>query len=310
MSSFLNSVSSVAIIFLLTATGYVCATLKWMGPEVKAFISRYLMRLAIPVMCVHSLTKNLSHELVLSSGKLLLLSTVGMAFCLAFALLAGKLLRLPRNRFGVFVMMASFSNALFIGYAMCSELFGEVCTPYVMLFYLVNTSCVQLIGISFVRWSGENGGFSMQMLKKFFTAPTVLSVFLGFAMVLMDWTLPPLLNSFAGYISNTVTPLALLLTGYIIYEIGLKNLRVDKSLAVVMFARFIFSPAICLALCAAFDVTGLARSVLTVEFTMPVVTQTVVASAEYGADAQYAARGAAVTTLASFLVIPVLMLML
>ncbi len=310
MSSFLNSVASVAIIFLLTAAGYLCALRGWMGPEVKAFISRYLMRLAIPFMCVYSLTNNLSRELIFSSGKILLLCIVGTAASFAFALLMGKLLRLEHSKFGVFVMMSSLSNALFIGYAMCSELFGEVCTPYVMLFYLVNTTCVQLIGIPLVRWSGENEGFSLQMLKKFLTAPTVISVFVGFALVFFDLKLPSLLHSFAGYLSDTVTPLALLLTGYIIYEIGLKNLKLDKSLVVVLISRFFFAPAVCLALCSAFGVEGLARSVLTVEAAMPVVTQTVVASAEYGADAQYAARGVAATTLACFVVIPVLMLLL
>ena len=41
-----------------------------------------------------------------------------------------------------------------------------------------------------------------------------------------------------------------------------------------------------------------------------VVTQTVVAASQYGADERLAARGAALSTLLSFLVIPVLMLLL
>ena len=281
-----------------------------MNAEAKAFISRYLMRIAIPFLCANSLAQNLSRELIFSSGRILLLSALGTLAGICFALLAGKLLRLPRSKFGVFVMMSSLSNALFIGYAMCRELFGEVCTPYVMLFYLINTSCVQLLGVPFVRWSGENEGFSSQMFVKFMKTPTIISVFVGFALVFLDIQLPSLIHSFATYLGNTVTPLALLLTGYIIHDIGLKNLRRDKSIAVVMFSRFLFAPSVCLALCAAFGVTGLARSVLAVEFAMPVVTQTVVAAAEYGADAQYAARGIAVTTLACFVVIPVLMVLL
>ncbi len=43
---------------------------------------------------------------------------------------------------------------------------------------------------------------------------------------------------------------------------------------------------------------------------MPVMTQTVVAASQYGADEHLAAEGAAVSTLASFLVIPALMLIL
>ena len=63
-------------------------------------------------------------------------------------------------------------------------------------------------------------------------------------------------------------------------------------------------------LCMLLGVDGLARSVFVVEAAMPVVTQTVVASAEYGADETLAAQGAALSTLACFVVIPVLMLLL
>ena len=98
--------------------------------------------------------------------------------------------------------------------------------------------------------------------------------------------------TYCRYMNNLVTPLALLLTGYIIHELGLKNLRIDRALGAMLLFRFIAAPAVCALFCAAFGVAGLARSVYIVEAAMPVVTQTVVASAEYGADEQFAAQGA------------------
>ena len=268
------------------------------------------MSVAIPCMCVYGLTKNLTREmLALSPGFLLVpfLSTLG-AFLLS--LLAGRLLKLPRRKLGVFMMMCAVSNAIFIGLPMCTELFGEICTPYVMLYYLVNTSFVQLVGLPLVRWSGEGGGFDCRMLKKFLTTPTVIGVLLSFVLVFTGFSLPPLVMSYCKYMNNLVTPLALLLTGYIIYEIGLKNLRLDRDLAVMMIFRFLLVPASSFALCALLGIEGLARSVLLVQTAMPVVTQTVVAAADYGADEQFAAQGAALSTLACFVVIPVLMLIL
>lgn len=311
MDAFLHAVSSVTMILLLTATGYFCAGRGWMGPQVKAFISKFLMTLAIPCMCIYGLTNNLSHDLLAESGSFLLvpLLSTAAAFLLSFA--AGKLLKLPRRRLGVFIMMCSVSNAIFIGLAMCTELFGEVCTPYVMLYYLVNTSFVQLVGISLIRWSaGQGGGSAGKAFRKFITTPAVLSVFLAVALVLFDVQLPSLIKNYCKYLNNLVTPLALVLTGYIIYDIGLKNLRFDRAQGAVLFFRFLLAPATALALCAAFGVTGLARDVLAVESAMPVVTQTVVAAAEYGADEQFAAQGAALSTLCCFVVIPVLMVLL
>ena len=48
----------------------------------------------------------------------------------------------------------------------------------------------------------------------------------------------------------TALVLALLLTGCIIHEIGLRSLRLTPTLGVMMFFRFVISPALGAALCA------------------------------------------------------------
>lgn len=312
MESFLHSVASVTIILLLTATGYFCAAKGWMNKESKAFISKFVMRIAIPAMCIYGLTNNLTREMILQSGGMLLVPFISLTVMFLLSFLAAKLLKLPRKQLGVFMMMASLSNSVFIGLAMCLELFGDACTPYVMLYYLVSTSFTQLVGLTLIRWSGESGEHVPlgKALRKFITTPTVLAVLIGFVLVLGDIQLPSLVVSYMRYMNNIVSPLALLLTGQIIYEIGLKHLRLGPIQGVIMFFRFLLSPALCALLCPLFGVEGLGRSVLLVESAMPVVTQTVVAAAEYGADEQLAAQGAALSTLASFIVIPVLMLLL
>ena len=83
------------------------------------------------------------------SGSFLLVPLLGtVVITILLSLLVGRLLKLPRKKLGVFMMMCSVSNAIFVGLAMCTELFGDTCTPYVMLYYLINTSFVQLARFS------------------------------------------------------------------------------------------------------------------------------------------------------------------
>lgn len=310
MEAFLHGVASVTIILLLTATGWLCGKKGWMKQESKAFVSKFLLTLAVPCMCVSGLRGNLTREMIGASLRMLavpfLCNTVN--FLLAWPL--SKLLRLPRRRAGVFIAMCSLSNAMFIGYTMCIELFGEPCVPYVMLYYLANTCFTQTIAMGLIRRAGQDGGGSWKQSFRFLTSPTVLGLAAGFLLVLFDWHLPSFLMSYLKYMSNVVSPLALLLTGYIIYEMGWDKLRLNRDLAVMLAFRFLLSPALYLAVCAAFGVTGLARDTFIVEAAMPVVTQTVVAASQYGADEQFAAEGAALSTVASFVVIPVLMTIL
>ncbi|MDY3282788.1 AEC family transporter [Dysosmobacter sp.] len=310
VETFLNSAASVAIILLLTATGYVCAVTKVMRPEGKKFISKLLTNVAIPAMCIHSLNTNLTREMVRESAALLLVPFVNEILCFLLSGLTAKLLRLPRKQFGVFMMMCSLSNCVFIGYAMCTELFGDAASPYVTMFYLVNTLFIQLVGIPLVRWSGTAEGDSGHMLRKVLCTPPVIGIITGIVLVALDIRLPHMVLSYCQYMKSLVSPLALLMTGFIIYEIGLKNLRVDRSMLLVMVFRFLLAPGVCFLMCAAFGIGGLGRSVFLVESAMPVVSMTVVVSTEYGADEQMAAQGAALTTIACFVVIPVLMMII
>lgn len=311
METFLHSVSSVAIILLLTAIGYVCSAGGWIHEDAKSFLSKFLIRLAVPVVCMYSLSSNLTREILAESGIFLLVPAIGTALLLILAWPVGRLLKLPRRQLGVFMTMCAMSNSMFIGYPMCVELFGEVCTPYVMLFYFVNTSFVQIFGMMLIRYSGGREGLSLRdTVLSLFKMPPTIGLLIGVLLVVFDIRLPSVVMSCAGYINSTVTPLALLLTGHIIREIGLRELRLTRTLSVAMIFRFLFSPVLSLALCMAFGLTGLGRNVIMVQMTMPVVTQTVVAATEYGADDRLAAQGAALSTIACFVVTPVLMMVL
>ena len=310
METFLNSVAAVTVILLLTATGYICAATKCMRAEGKAFVSKLLMNVAVPVMCIYSLNTNLTRDMILSSGALLLVPLLDQILCFILSFLVAKLLRLPRRQMGVFIMMCSVSNCVYIGYAMCTELFGEVASPYVTMFYLVNAVSTQLIAIPLIQWSASVGTDFPSLLKKVLRTPSVIGILVGGLIVALNIRLPSMVLSYGRYINNIVSPLALLMTGYIIYEIGLRNLRVNRLMLLVLAFRFLLAPAVCIFLCASFGVTGLGRSVFLVESAMPVVSMTVVASAEYGADEKLAAQGAALSTVACFVVIPVLMMIL
>ena len=310
METFLNSVQSVTIILLLTATGYFCGAKGWMKKETKAFLSKFLLTVAVPCMCINGLRGNLTREMLAESLRLLAVPFACNAVNFFGAFLLAKALKLPRRRMGVFVVMCGLSNAMFIGYTMCIELFGEPCVPYVMLFYLANTCFTQTLAMFLIRWSAGTGQATLAENLRFLRSPTVIAVCVGFLLVMLDLHLPSFLASYARYMSNVVSPLALLLTGYIIYEIGLKELRLDRDLSIALVCRFLVAPLTYVLFCALLNVTGLPRSTFIVEGAMPVVTQTVVAASQYGADERFAAQGAALSTLASFVVIPVLMVLL
>ena len=313
MDGFINAVSACAVLLLLMSVGYFMGRMGWMTAKEKKFLSKYIVNIAVPCNCVVGLLNNLDHDDLFRAGIQVVSGILGVAATLLLSFGVAALLRLPRERMGVFVAMAGFSNTLFIGIPVSTHLFGEVCMPYVMLYYLGNTTFLQSVGILLVEHSGTRAGTRttpLGFVRDLFSKPPIVAVLFTVLLLLLDLELPGPIMTCGSYISNSVSPLALIYCGFIVYELGLKNLRIMQGMPVMLVMRLAVAPAICWTFCHLFGVTGLARDVFLVESALPVVSQVTVLAGNYGADDKYAATGAVLSTLCSFLSIPVLMVIL
>ena len=301
------------------AVGYVLGALGWMTANEKKFISRYVIYIGVPMNSLAGLLNNLEKDDVSRFAYYLLVPLITILIMLAISLFAAKALRLPRKQSGVFVSIAFLSNTLFIGLPMGLQLFGEPSVPYVMVYYMISTIFSQIIALLLIEHAGKEEGegeivnLSGRMgalLKDIFSKPPIIAIFVAIALLLLGLRPPELFMSFAGYIGSTVTPLALMYCGFIIYEMGLKNIRLMRGMSAMLFLRLILSPAVCAAVCILLSVGGLARNVFIMQAALPAVTQITVWAGEYHADEEYAAVGSTLTLFGVFITIPVLMLFL
>ena len=313
MAGFLNALSACLVLLLLMSVGYLMGVWGWMTSTEKKFLSKYIVNIAVPCNCLVGLLNNLDRSSLAQAGLMVLAGVVAVLLDLLASALAATLLRLPRARWGVFVAMAGLSNTLFIGIPVCTQLFGEASMPYIMLYYLGHTSFLQSVGVMLIERAGNGSGQGTSLwgfLKDMFTKPPILGVIFSIVLLVLGLRLPDPLMRFAGYISNSVSPLALIYCGFIVYEVGLKNLRFLRGLPTMLVMRLVLSPVICLACCSLFGMEGLPLQVFVVESALPVVSQVTVMAGAYGADEEYAATGACLSILASFVTIPILMLIL
>ena len=313
MMDFFNAVSAVLMLFALMAVGYAMGCLGWMGPGEKKFVSRFVVNVAVPLNCVVGLLNNFSHDALVSAGKMMISAIVGILSTLVLSALAATALRLPWNQWGVFTAMAGTSNTLFIGLPLTNQLFGEISLPYMMVYYLSSAMITQSLVVLLVERSGTAVPRKLRLwdlVRDIFTKPPILGVLTGVLLLVLDLRPPEQVMKFSQYIGDTVTPLALMYCGFIVYEVGLRNLRFLKGIPTMLVIRLVISPIICLGMCTLTGITGLARSVFIVESALPVVTQITVMAGAYGADEEYAATGACMSMLGCFFTIPVLMLLL
>lgn len=313
MAGFWNAVSACVILLMLMSVGYFMGVWGWMHPAEKKFVSKFIVNIAIPCNCIVGLLNNLDRGGLLQAGSMVLAGVAAVTVNLLVSALAATVLRLPRERWGVFVAMAGLSNTIFIGVPVCTQLFGEASMPYIMLYYIGHTSFLQSVGVMLVERAGTRPGGKFEpgaFLKDLFSKPPILSVLLSILLLALNLRLPDPVMKFANYISGSVSPLALIYCGFIVYEVGLKNLRFLRGLPTMLAMRLLLSPVICMACCSLLGMEGLPLQVFVVESALPVVSQVTVMAGEFGADEEYAATGACLSTLGSFFTIPILMLIL
>lgn len=313
MAGFFNALSACFVLLMIMSVGYFMGRWGWMTQREKSFVSKYIVNIAVPCNCIVGLLDNLDREGMVQAAGMMATGVASVILTVLISAAAATLLRLPRERWGVFVAMAGFSNTLFIGIPVCTQLFGQVSMPYIMLYYIGHTSLMQSIGMMLLERAGSKAGQRgglLQFLKDVFLKPPILSVIFSIVVLALGLKLPNTLMRFADYISGSVSPLALIYCGFIVYEVGLKNLRFVRGLPTMLVIRLVLAPVVSMTCCTLMGMEGLALQVFVVESALPVVSQVTVAAGAYGADEKYAASGACLSILGSFVTIPVLMLII
>lgn len=115
LGEFLNAVSAVVVLLMLMAVGYFMGTKGWMKAEEKKFLSKYIINIAVPCNCINGLLNNLDQSMLAQAGLMLVSAIIGVVITILLGMGLATLLRLPKNRWGVFAAMVGVSNTLFVG---------------------------------------------------------------------------------------------------------------------------------------------------------------------------------------------------
>lgn len=305
MQEFFEAVRGIALILILLGFGYLLATFGWVKKEDSAFLTRFVVTVALPPYMVVHLTTSFTRDTLLELGKGLPVPVASMLLAYALGLTLAHILRIPQTKRGIFVVAFALSNTIFVGLPVCQVLFGEEATPFVLLYYMVNTTLFWTLGASSIALSGnpENSPSLSRVALRCILNPPFLAFFVGVTFVLLEYRLPGLVFEAARMVGNLTTPLSLLCVGT---TVNVQQIRLSRDLILVLLGRFFLSPLLVLLVAQLFPLSPLMRNVFFVMSAMPVMMQSSLLARLYHADYEYATSLIAATTVLSALFIPLL----
>lgn len=311
MDIFLRSISGILVILGMILVGFVIGEKGWFDDKSRGLLAKLVTQVALPCYMIYTITQRFTAADLLKMLPALRFPALSMVILLGIATGVARIFAVRQDRRGLFISMFFNSNTIFVGLPINQALFGDASIPYVLIYYMCNTTFFWTLGTYLIQRDGEGEAqFDLKTsLKKVFSPP-LMGFLLGLVLVMLQIKLPAFLASDLQYLGNLTTPLSMIFIGLSVSHVGVKQLVLGKDQLLILLGRFLVAPLLMATIVYWTPLPSLMKQVFIIQSAMPVMTNAPVVARLYGADSDYAAVMVTETTLATMVVIPILMLLM
>lgn len=262
-------------------------------------ISRFVMKLALPVMIFVNTINGVDLQSLLSSLSLLGLTAVLYLCTFLLALLLVKIFRLQGDRAQVYRALTMFGNVGFMGIPIVSSIFPDYGMLYIAVFTIIDQLVLWTLGVKLTTPGGKGSFDPKKMIN-----PCTVAVVLSVVLVVTGVRLPSLLDTALTKIGGTATPLAMIYLGGVFACMDVvKYLRIREFYGIVA-AKMVIFPVLFYAVLSLLPLDPNIHLTIALLASMPAMSSIVMMARASGSEGDYAMGGILVTTICSIVTIP------
>ena len=311
MDLFLRSISGILVILGMILVGFIIGEKGWFDDKSRGLLAKLVTQVALPCYMLYTITQRFTAADLLKMLPALRFPALSMVILLGIATGVARIFAVRQDRRGLFISMFFNSNTIFVGLPINQALFGDASIPYVLIYYMCNTTFFWTLGTYLIQRDGEGEAqFDLKTSVKKVFSPPLMGFILGLVMVMLQIKLPAFLASDLQYLGNLTTPLSMIFIGLSVSHVGVKQLVLGKDQLLILLGRFVVAPLLMATIVYWAPLPSLMKQVFIIQSAMPVMTNAPVVARLYGADSDSAAVMVTETTLATMVVIPILMVLM
>ncbi|MEH7252386.1 AEC family transporter [Neobacillus niacini] len=275
---------------------------KYQKLDTKPFISLALYILS-PALIFDVLTKSQ----VATDDTLLTLAfcIINLLFLWMAANVWGCLLKMSSADLAGLTLISSFTNSVNYGFPLVLLALGQSGMDYASVYVIIQMIIVNIMGVYFAARSH----FSIkQAIKSVFRLPAIYAAIAAFLVQMFDFQVPTGIDKGISLLSGAYSPLVLCILGAqmaSVQKVGLARSQL-KAFWSGLSMRLLIAPLIAYLILGFLDIKGTQFLVIFILASMPVAVNAVVLAEKFDASPKIVSKCILWTTLASFIVLPIL----
>lgn len=302
MQVFTATLNQMLVLFIFMALGFFLNKKRLLPLDDSVVLSKLETYAFVPCLVFSVFYKYCTVENFKQKWTYMLYGAAVMAVSLPIGIVLAKFFAKDGYLKKIYTYSFAVANFSFMGNAVVLGVFGEKVLFDYMIFTLPLNLYVYSIGTASLI--PTEGGKKLSV--KTFVNPIFISLILGAFCGLLSVPLPKFITTAISSAGACMSPLAMLLTGFVIGEYSLKTLAGDKKVYLASVIRLIILPAIFMAVLLLLKTDKAIIRVALCATAMPLGLNTVVFPAAYGGDTTPGAGMALISHLISIITIPVM----
>ncbi|MFH5185092.1 AEC family transporter [Paenibacillus sp. TAB 01] len=270
--------------------------------ETKPLLTLYLYFLSPAIIFETLTTAELSFDDVY---KTCAFSLLNLLVLWAAANLIGRLLKLPSTETAGVTLVSTFTNSVNYGLPLVLLAFGKLGLDKASVYVIAQMVIVNTIGVYFAARSQ----FSIKnAVKSVFSLPAIYAALLAFLLRAFELHFPAGIEKGIAMVSQAYSPVVLAILGAQMASVRKTEYDpgIQKAFWTGMTVRLLLSPLLACLVLTLLQVKGTLFSVLLILASMPAAVNAGILAERFNASPKMVTKCILWTTLASFIVLPVL----
>ena len=294
--------------FLLLGAGYLLYKRKLIGDEATKQLSNIAVSVINPIVIFNSYQTDFNPTLL---HGLLWAGLLAVVTHVVFIAVAAAAIR-RRSGYQVERFAMIYSNCAFMGIPLVNAIYGQEGVFYLTGFITVFNLFVWTHGVILMNSDQKHSLKQTAVsLLKTLASPAIVAVILGLVTFFAGFRLPDVIQTPLDYLGRMNTPLAMLVSGATIAKAGLLGGIKNKRIYFVQAFKLLIVPVLLSAMFIPLRIFGIAPMIIStvlIAAAAPTASSTIMFAYKYGKDEEYASHHFAMSTIASIVTMPIVLL--